>query len=103
MFCKTLLLKISTNLRNKHEMVTLAISLQISFSYFGLIRFSRYRPVSSVEKHIRAGGLGFNSEPIKSAQCRQRLAKSAATFLRRCVSQALSGEDGPRHSLHVST
>ena len=39
--------------------------------------------------------------PVKSAQCRQRLA-TAATFLRSCVAQALSRGDGPRHSLHAS-
>ena len=39
--------------------------------------------------------------PVKSAQCRQRLA-TAATFLRSCVVQALSRGDGPRHSLHAS-
>ena len=36
--------------------------------------------------------------PVKSAQCRQRLA-TAATFLRSCVAQALSRGDGPRNSL----
>ena len=40
--------------------------------------------------------------PVKSAQCRQRLA-TAAMFVRSCVAQALSrGGDGPRHSLHAS-
>ena len=40
--------------------------------------------------------------PVKSAQCRQRLA-TAATFLRSCVAQALSRGDGPRYSLHPVT
>ena len=39
--------------------------------------------------------------PVKSTQCRQRLA-TAATFLRSCVAQALSRGDMPRHSLHAS-
>ena len=39
--------------------------------------------------------------PVKSAQCRQRLA-TAATLLRSCVAQTLSRGDGPRHSLHAS-
>ena len=38
--------------------------------------------------------------PVKSAQCRQRLA-TVATFLRSCVAQALSRGDGPRNSLHA--
>ena len=43
---------------------------------------------------------GSISGLVKSAQFRQRLA-TAATFLRSCVAQALSREDGPRHSLHA--
>ena len=39
--------------------------------------------------------------PVKSMQCRQRLA-TVATFLRSCVAQALSRGDGPRNSLHAS-
>ena len=39
--------------------------------------------------------------PVKSTQCRQRLA-TVATILRSCVAQALSRGDGPRNSLHVS-
>ena len=39
--------------------------------------------------------------PVKSAQCRQRLA-TVVTFLRSCVAQALSRGDGPRNSLHAS-
>ena len=39
--------------------------------------------------------------PVKSAQCRQRLA-TVATLLRSCVAQALSRGDGPRNSLHAS-
>ena len=39
--------------------------------------------------------------PVKSAQCRQRLA-TVATFLRSRVAQALSRGDGPRNSLHAS-
>ena len=39
--------------------------------------------------------------PVKSAQCRQRLA-TVAMFLRSCVAQALSRGDGPRNSLHAS-
>ena len=39
--------------------------------------------------------------PVKSAQCRQRLA-TVATLLRSCVAQAPSRGDGPRNSLHAS-
>ena len=39
--------------------------------------------------------------PVKSAQCRQRLA-IVATFLRSRDAQALSRGDGPRNSLHAS-
>ena len=39
--------------------------------------------------------------PVKSTQCRQRLA-IVATLLRSCVAQALSRGDGPRNSLHAS-
>ena len=45
--------------------------------------------------------LGSIPGPVKSAQCRQRLATVAA-FLRSCVAQALSRGDGPRNSLHAS-
>ena len=44
---------------------------------------------------------GSTPGPVKSAQCRQRLA-TAATFLRSCVAQVLHRGDGPRHSLHAS-
>ena len=40
--------------------------------------------------------------PVKSTQCRQRLA-TATTFLRSCVAQALSHGNGPRHLLYAST
>ena len=39
--------------------------------------------------------------PVKSTQCRQRLA-TVAMFLRSSVAQALSRRDGPHHSFHVS-
>ena len=39
--------------------------------------------------------------PVKSSQCRQRLATVAA-FFQSCVAQALSRGDGPRNSLHAS-
>ena len=44
---------------------------------------------------------GSITGPVKSTQCRQRLA-TVATFLRSCVAQALSRGDGPRNSLHAS-
>ena len=44
---------------------------------------------------------GLIPGPVKLAQCRQRLA-TVATFLRSCVTQALSRGDGPRNSLHAS-
>ena len=39
--------------------------------------------------------------PVKSSQCRQRLA-TVATILRSCVAHALSRGDGPHNSLHAS-
>ena len=44
---------------------------------------------------------GLIPGPVKSTQCRQRLA-TVATFLRSCVAQALSRGNGPRNSLHAS-
>ena len=38
--------------------------------------------------------------PVKSTQCRQRLA-TVATFIRSCVAQMLSRGDEPRNSLHA--
>ena len=38
---------------------------------------------------------------LEQTQCRQRLA-TAATFLRSCVAEVLSHEDGLRYSLHSS-
>ena len=60
--------------------------------------------VSSVAKRTLSVREVWGSDPgpIKSAQCRQRLA-TAATFLRNCVSQALSRGDGPCNSLHALT
>ena len=60
------------------------------------------RPVGSVVVHIAfgAGGLGIDSQSNQT-QCRQRLA-TAPTFLRSCVTQAISHGDGPLHSLHAS-
>ena len=43
---------------------------------------------------------GSIPRPIKSTQCRQRLA-TVATFLRSCVAQALSSGDEPHNSLHA--
>ena len=43
---------------------------------------------------------GSNPGSAKSAQCCQQHT-TAATFLRSCVAQALSREDGLRHSLHA--
>ena len=44
---------------------------------------------------------GSISGPVKSTQCRQRLA-TVAMFLRSCVAHALNRENGPRNSLHAS-
>ena len=63
-----------------------------------------WRPaVSSVAKRTLSVREVWGSipGPVKSAQCRQRLA-TVATFLRSCVAQALSRGDGPRNSLHAS-
>ena len=59
--------------------------------------------VSSVAKRTRSVRKvwGLIPGPVKSTQCRQRLA-TVATFLRSCVAQALSRGDGPRNSLHAS-
>ena len=61
------------------------------------------RPVSSVAKRTLSVRevRGSIPGPVKSTQCRQRLA-TAATFLRSCVARALSCGDGPRRSLHAS-
>ena len=61
------------------------------------------RPVSSVAKRTLSVREVWGSipGPVKSAQCRQRLA-TVATFLRSCVAQALSRGDGPHHSLRAS-
>ena len=61
------------------------------------------QPISSVAKRTLSVRevLGSIPGPVKSAQCRQRLA-TAATLLRSCVAQALGHGDGPRHSLHAS-
>ena len=61
------------------------------------------QPVSSVAKctlSVRKV-CGSIPGPVKSTQCRQRLA-TVAMFLRSCVAQARSRGDGPRYSLHVS-
>ena len=69
-----------------------------------IINKSTWKPaVSSVakrrlsEREVWGSILG----PVKSAQCRRRLATVAA-FLRSCVAQALRGGGGPRNSLHAS-
>ena len=65
---------------------------------------SKLRPaVSSVVKRTLSVREVWGSipRPVKSTQCRQRLA-TVATFLRSCVAQALSRGDGPRNSLHAS-
>ena len=58
-----------------------------------------HRPVISVVKYnaIGAGGLGSIPESVKSAQCRQRLAVVAWSY----VAQALSRGDGPCDLLHA--
>ena len=59
--------------------------------------------VSSVAKRTLSAREVWGSipGPVKSAQCRQRLA-TVAMFLRSCVAQALSRGDGLRNSLHAS-
>ena len=71
-------------------------------SYLGQMTHSE-PAVSSVAKRTLSVRevLGSIPGPVKSAQCRQRLATVAA-FLRSCVAQALSRGDGPRNSLHAS-
>ena len=62
-----------------------------------------YRPISSVAKRTLSVRKvwALIPGPVKSSQCRQRLA-TVATFVRSCVAQALSRGDGPCHSLHAS-
>ena len=73
------------------------------FNMIESVMFKIYRPVSSVAKRALSVQevWGLNPGPVKSAQCRPRLA-TVATFLRNCVAQALSCGDGPRNSLHAS-
>ena len=76
---------------------------RIQAAEMGFLR--RPRPaVSSVAKRTLSVREVWGSIPwpVKSAQCRQRLA-TAATFLRSCAAEALSRGDGPRNSLHAST
>ena len=70
---------------------------------FNIAIFNIKPAVSSVAKRTLSVRelWGSIAGPVKSAQCRQRLATVAA-FLRSCVAQALSRGDGPRHSLHAS-
>ena len=64
---------------------------------------SLHWPVSSVVNRMPSVREIWGSipGPVKSAQCRQRLA-TIVKFLPSCVAQALSTGDGPRHSLHAS-
>ena len=61
------------------------------------------QPISSVAKPTLSVRevWGSIAGSAKSSQCRQRLA-IVATFVRRCVAQALRRGGGPRHSLHAS-
>ena len=70
---------------------------------FCMIVLDRQPAVSSVAKRTLSVREVWGSipGPVKSTQCRQRLA-TVATFLRSCVAQALSRGDGPRNSLHAS-
>ena len=63
------------------------------------LRFVELKRHSTDSPSFRSEGL--NPRSVKSVPCRQRLA-TVATFLRSCVARALSGGDGPRHSLHAS-
>ena len=69
---------------------------QVAYFYI-LHNFS----VCVVAKDIANGAedLRLDSRIGQIGQCRQRL---AAMFFRKCVAQALSYGDSPRHSLHVS-
>ena len=71
--------------------------------FFELIVVKHEPAVSSVAKRTLSVREVWGSipGPVKSTQCRQRLA-TVATFLRSCVAQALSRGNGPRHSLHAS-
>ena len=78
------------------------IALGVKVIIFVLYAFNS-PAVSSVAKRTLSVREVWGSipGPVKSAQCRQRLA-TVATFLRSCVAQALSRGDGPRNSLHAS-
>ena len=78
--------------------------VQLEYFYALVPVFTYSEPaVSSVAKRTLSVREVWGSipGPVKSAQCRQRLA-TVATFLRSCVAQALSRGDGPRNSLHAS-
>ena len=80
-------------------------SSEVAYILITIIIFdSENRQVSSVAKRTLSVKEVWGSipEPVNSTQCRQRLA-IIATFLRRCVIQALNGGDGHRHPLHAST
>ena len=68
-----------------------------------IYKFYNNRPVSSVAKRTLSERevWGSTPRPVKSAQCRQRLA-TAAMFPRSCVAQALSRGDESRYTLHAS-
>ena len=73
----------------------------LAFIYFIVIDPSKKGLHTSDRHVVDARGLGSIPRPVKSAQCRLRLA-TAATFLQSCVAQTLSCGDGPRHLLHAS-
>ena len=70
---------------------------------FAFLTLKQGPAVSSVAKRTLSVREVWGSipGPVKSTQCRQRLA-TVATILRSCVAQALSRGDGPRNSLHAS-
>ena len=78
--------------------------LQLTYIAAICVKLLQFRPaVSSVAKRTLSVREVWGSipGPVKSTQCRQRLA-TVATFLRSCVAQTLSRGDGPYNSLHAS-
>ena len=87
---------------SRHEIIKIATSIG-TYKNYTIYATSKKPAVSSVAKRTLSVQEVWGSipGPVKSTQCRQRLA-TVATFLRSCVAQALSRGDGPRNSLHAS-
>ena len=90
-------------LLSKFLLIFVHATIDNTFFFWKTIIFVQGPAVSSVAKHTLSVRevWGSTPGPVKSTQCRQRLA-TVAMFLRSCVAQVLSRGDGRRHSLHAS-